>query len=321
MDYFDLHCDTLYELSKFALYKKGGRGTLRRNGGQLDLTRAQMFSHYAQVFALFCGAKPIQTPEQAHRTLMHLLDTARGAFASAEDSLMPCRTAEDLRAARQQGKTAAFLSIEGAELMQTAEDVQAAIDAGVRIVTLTWNHRSRYGCGAAADNDAGLTADGVRLARHLSAQGVFLDVSHLSERGFWDLIERTDGPVLATHSNSRAVCPHLRNLTDEQFRAVCARGGCVGINLYVPFLTQSGTADCDDIVRHIDHFCELGGAEHLCIGADWDGCDRLPQGIADVTGIEQVADALVRRGYTDAQIAGLLYDNANRFVATNMNDK
>ncbi len=319
MDYFDLHCDTIYELSKYALRSKKGDGTLCQNSGQLDLERAGRFGHYAQFFALFCGAKPIRTARQAHSILTHLIDTARNAFASNADILAQCRTADDLYMARQQHKSAAFLSIEGAELLQTEEDVRLALDAGVRIVTLTWNHRSRYGCGAATDNTAGLTAEGVRLARTLSENGVILDVSHLSERGFWDLMEHTEGPILATHSNSRAICPHLRNLTDEQFSAICARGGRVGINFYVPFLTQAEHADCDDIVRHIDHFCSLGGEKNLCIGADWDGCNRLPDGMEDVTGMERLTEALTRHGYTEEQISDLMYDNANRFVMTNMN--
>lgn len=319
MNYFDLHCDTIYECSTFSLYRKGKqRGSLRQSSGQLDLTRAGMFGHYAQFFALFCGAKPIRTKQQAHRILTHLLDTASDEFSANADILMHCKTASDFQTAKKQNKTAAFLSIEGAELLQSAEDVQLALDAGVRLVTLTWNHQSRYGCGAAADNHAGLTTEGVQLARYLSQHGVFLDVSHLSERGFWDLMDSVEGPVLATHSNSRAICPHMRNLTDAQFCAICARGGLVGINLYVPFLTQSGSANCDDIVRHIEHFCELDGVSHVCIGADWDGCDHLPEDIHDITGMAYLAEELARRGYREEWIANLMYENANRFVMANL---
>lgn len=316
MDYFDLHCDTIYELSEYGLYRRS-RGTLRENGGQLDLARTARYAHYAQVFALFCGSTPIQTEEEAHVRFTHLLQTAQNAFASCSDVLVHCKTADDFAAAERQGKVAAFLSIEGAELLQSEADIQAAIDAGVRIVTLTWNHRSCYGCGAAADNDAGLTEAGFWLVQKLSAHGIVPDVSHLSERGFWDLMQNTSAPVLATHSNSREVCPHLRNLTDAQFTAIVQRGGLVGINLYVPFLTRNAHAEPSDILRHIEHFCALGGADSLCIGADWDGCDRLPDGISDVTGIERLAEALARHGYTDIQIRNLMYDNAKRFVTAN----
>lgn len=316
MDYFDLHCDTIYELSKYRLYRKNC-GTLRQNAGQLDLIRAAQYTKYAQVFALFCGSIPIRTEAEAHERFTHLLQTAQDAFSSCSDVLMQCRTAADFLIAEQQGKQAAFLSIEGAELLQREQDIQTAIEAGVRIVTLTWNHRSRYGCGASTDNTAGLTQEGIELVQKLSQSGVFLDVSHLSERGFWDLMEHSSRPVLATHSNSRTVCPHLRNLTDAQFSAILQSGGLVGINLYVPFLTRRRHADCTDILRHIEHFCALGGEHNLCIGADWDGCDRLPNGIRDVTGIQHLAEQMARHGYSDTQICNLMYDNAKWFVTAN----
>ena len=316
MNYFDLHCDTIYELSQYAIYTKQS-GTLRQNHGQLDLMRTAQFDHYAQIFALFCGAKPVENFTDAHERLTHLLETAQKAFADNADVLMHCKTAADFVQAKQTGKTAAFLSIEGAELLQSQHDVRMALDAGVRIVTLTWNHQSRYGWGASTDNNAGLTAEGKQLAQYLSANGVFLDVSHLSERGFWDLAEYVSAPILATHSNSKAVCPHVRNLTDAQFCEIVRRGGLVGINFYVPFLTQNKDARCEDVLRHLDRFCALGGEKNLCIGADWDGCDWLPDGISDVTGVELLAQTLIRHGYTENQVADLFYNNAKQFVLAN----
>lgn len=316
MNYFDLHCDTMFELSDMALYRKK-RGTLLENSGHVDLKRAAVFDHYAQVFALFCGAQPVQSPEDAHRRFTTLIQTAQYTFDDCQDILMRCRTADDWKQAQEQNKTAAFLSIEGAELLQCEEDIQYALDAGVRVVTLTWNHDSIYGCGAATDNTAGLKPRGKKLAQYLSRYGVYMDVSHLSERGFGDLAECIDAPILATHSNSKRVCNHPRNLTDEQFGEIVRRGGLVGVNLYVPFLTKHKTARCDDIVRHIDHFCELGGGKNLCIGADWDGCDYMPKGIHDMVGMELVAEALARCNYSEQQIADILYNNASRFVMTN----
>lgn len=316
MKYFDLHCDTIGELSKLS-EKQREQENLRKNAGQLDLERAQRFSQYAQVFALFCGREPVQSKQDAHERFLRLLTTAQQEFAKNTDILMPCKTAQDMQTARENGKIAAFLSIEGAEILQSEQDIQAAIQAGVKIVTITWNHRSVYGCGASTDNSAGLTAAGRQLAEQLSDHGVFLDVSHVSERGFWDLAETISTPILATHSNSKKICPHARNLTDEQFQELIRRGGLVGINLYVPFVTQKHKADCTDVLRHIEHFCALGGEKQLCIGADWDGCDRMPKGIADICGIEQLADCMAQHGYSDDCIRGIFYENANRFVKTN----
>lgn len=246
--------------------------------------------------------------------MMHLLQTAKHVFADCREDVLLCKTADDWEQA-QQGKTAAFLSVEGAELLQCEQDIQTVLDAGVRIVTLTWNHDSIYGCGAVTDQKAGLKPAGKQLAQYLSSHGVYLDVSHLSEHGFWDLADCTDAPILATHSNSRSVCAHPRNLTDDQFLEIVRRDGLVGINGYVSFLTKHRTASCDDMVRHIEHFCELGGQKHLCIGADWDGCDRLPKGITDMTGMEQLAETLARYNYSEQQITDIFYDNAAAFVS------
>lgn len=228
---------------------------------------------------------------------------------------MFCSTAEAWQDAQQKRKTAAFLSIEGAELLQSEADIQTALDTGIRIVTLTWNHDSVYGCGAVTDQQSGLTPAGKQLAQYLSAHHVYLDVSHLSERGFWELADCVQTPLLATHSNSRNICNHPRNLTDAQFCELIRRGGIVGINGYVPFLTGRKTASCDDMVRHIEHFCELGGEKHISLGMDWDGCDRLPKEISDVAGMEQLAETLAQHRYSDQQIANIFYDNAAAFVA------
>lgn len=316
MNYFDLHCDTVGELSKISETQRE-KVNLRCNAGQLDLTRAQSFSRYAQVFALFCGTQPVQSKQDAHERFVRLLTTAQQELAKNSDILLHCRTAQDLKAAQDSSKIAAFLSIEGAEILQSEEDIRAAVQAGIKIVTITWNHRSVYGCGASTNNTAGLTPAGRQLAKQLSDNGVFLDVSHVSEHGFWDLAETISAPILATHSNSKQVCPHARNLTDAQFAELMRRGGLVGINLYVPFVTQKQTADCTDVLRHIEHFCALGGERQLCIGADWDGCDRMPKGITDIRGIERLAECMAQHGYSDTLIRGIFYENANRFVQTN----
>ena len=316
MRYFDLHCDTIYRLTDFEQRLPAGE-TLLQNTGHVDLQRVGSLEQYAQVFALFCGYRPIASPEDAHERLTRMLHTAKHAFSACGSRLRHCKQAADFLAAQSQRQVAAFLSIEGAELLQTESDLQAALQAGVKIVTLTWNFDSVYGCGASTDDTAGLKPAGKHLAKTLTEHGVYLDVSHLSAKGFWDLASCIDAPILATHSNSRKICNHPRNLTDEQFREIIRRGGLVGMNFYVPFVTNRRTTSCDAVVRHIEHFCELGGVHNLCIGADWDGCDRFPNGISDMTGIAQLAEALARKNYSEQQIAGFLYDNASRFVQSN----
>ncbi len=316
MKYFDLHCDTLYECYEM-------RKSLRENDLMIDRAKASGYDEYIQFFALFCGARPpypipgrrslLDLPEEGR--LDALLNTAREQLLQNRDWLYQCYSAEDMQRPERRGRAAAFLSIEGAELLCTEGHVQRAYDAGVRLVTLSWNYRNQYACGAAADNSAGLTARGKALVHELVRMGVILDVSHLSDAGFWDLCVETEAPFAATHSNSRAVCLHRRNLTDLQFQEVLRRGGLVGINLYGAFLRDDGEqATLADAVRHIEHFCALGGREVLALGADFDGCDSLPDEIHTAADMGRLAEELLRLNYPQSTIDGLFYNNAANFI-------
>ena len=241
MQLFDLHCDTLYEC-----YETGQ--SLRHNALCIDHEKTAGYAQYTQVFALFCGARPpVPMPERRSlldvppkRRLDALLETAQREFADNAEWLTLCRDMDDWEWARAHGKRAAFLSIEGAELLEAPGALDRAYDAGVRLVTLAWNHANLYACGAAENNDQPLTPAGRKLVQELVRRGMILDVSHLSEAGFWDVCVQTEAPFAATHSNSRACCDHVRNLTDLQFQEILRRGGLVGINLYSPFLREDG---------------------------------------------------------------------------------
>lgn len=316
MNLFDLHCDTLYEC-----YETGK--SLRENDLAIDRMQAAKYGQYVQFFALFCGARPPQ-PIPRRRSLMDLppedrldalLQTARNELRASADWLTLCRDADELELARRKGKAAAFLSVEGAELLPTRQHLERAYDAGVRLVTLAWNHQNQYACGASEDDDAGLTPEGRAFVETLIARRIILDVSHLSARGFWEICAQTEAPFAATHSNSRAVCDHPRNLTDLQFQEVVRRGGIVGINLYSAFLRQDGEqAGLDDVVRHIEHFLACGGEGCLALGADFDGCDSTPRELQRLGDMERLADALLRRNYLESTVRALFYDNAAAFL-------
>ena len=209
MKLFDLHCDTLYECCETGKH-------LRENDLHVNRAAAQRYEHYVQFFALFCGAYPPESQKSGRHCLLdtpkderlaRLLATAEAEFRANEDWLTLCRSGEELTHAAESGKAAAFLSIEGAELLPEREGaLDEAYDAGVRLVTLTWNYRSRFGCPSAIDQNEGLTDGGRQLVRALDEKGMLIDVSHLSDRGFWDVCEETARPFVATHSDSRALC-------------------------------------------------------------------------------------------------------------------
>lgn len=315
MKLFDLHCDTIYECCETGK-------ALRENDLHINRAAARRYTQYVQFFALFCGARAVGETSGAPRDCLldtdpderfaRMLRTAEREFAANADWLVFCKTADDLTRAAAQGKAAALLSIEGAELLPAREDaLDLAYKAGVRLITLTWNYRSRFGCPAIIDQNEGLTEAGRALARGCAARGILPDVSHLSERGFWELCETIDSPILATHSNARALCAHPRNLTDRQFEEIARRSGLVGINLYTPFVVRQGEATVDDVIGHIEHFLALPGGEGtLALGCDLDGCDRLPDGIGGLGDIYRLADRMLALGYKQSMVDALFYDNA-----------
>ena len=313
MQLFDLHCDTLYEC-----YETGAR--LRENTLCIDKAKTDGYSMYTQVFALFCGTKSTDSRRNSlmevppFRRLDALLETARTEFAANADWLTLCRDMDDWIWAETHGKCAAFLSIEGAELLATDAHIQRAYDAGVRMVSLSWNGYNQYACGALFGNDTGLSEKGKALVRHFVEQGIIVDVSHLSEAGCWDVCLETEAPFAASHSNSRTCWDHLRNLTDLQFSEIVRRGGLVGINLYSRFLRDdNGQAELSDVLRHVEHFLSCGGASCLAIGADLDGCDKLPKGIDTVADMEKLGEYMLRHNYLQSTVDALFFGNAHTF--------
>ena len=320
--YFDAHCDTLSRLTRSG-------ASILDNNFHISLKKASVFPHYAQVFAIFndagaamrraCSTQDEFTErlragdfaldlDSAYAGFQAQLACFRDALAQEENRLCLCTNAEDIERAWAQGRTAAVLAVEGAEqLARTTLD--EAYHAGVRIVTLTWNYPNMLGgscvCGG------GLTDAGRDFVRQANRLGMLLDLSHGSEALFWDVLEVSEKPVLASHSNSRAVFPHRRNLSDEQFCALSQAGGAAGINLYADFLSTGACGICD-AVSHIEHFFALGGEDHVTLGTDFDGCESLPVGIDSIADMTKLADALAQAGYTDMQIEKIYYKNLLR---------
>lgn len=314
---FDAHCDTLSRnVSPGHPYFAGG--SLWRNSGHLDLERLHGFAPSAQFFAVFdtwdgeksCKVKSLYTSFAAQYALFVR------SMAENGDLVCPCRTAEEAERANKSGKTAAFLSVEGAELLDCDEGKLAdAWEKGVRMVNLTWNFANPLSGSNADEPGRGLSERGRSFVRRMQALGVIVDVSHLSDPGFWDVAELSQAagvPFIASHSNARALCPHKRNLTDEQFAAIIRCRGAAGLNLCDRFLAEE-VPTLDDAVAHIEHFLALGGEENVAIGGDWDGCD-LCEGVEDVSGIGLLYERLLRRNYSETLVQKIFYYNLMRVV-------
>lgn len=221
-------------------------------------------------------------------------------------------------------RPAAVLLLEGADPIRDPDDAADWYRAGIRIVGLAWK-QTRYAGGTG--HPGPLTADGVTMVRALDRLHMIHDVSHLAERSFWQLLELSSGPVMASHSNCRAIVPTDRHLSDEMIRALVARGGIIGINFYDRFLLPpedygSRRASLSDVVRHIRHICDLAGsANHVAIGTDMDGgisADRLPMEIRTSADLPRVADALAASGFDDIQVHSVLAGNWIMFLRSNL---
>ncbi len=302
---FDGHCDTVMRC-----YLRGGG--LRRNDGHLDLERMAAAGQWAQFFALFGSVE--ETPgKPLFQVLQEEYAIFRREIAACASLVVPCRTAREAEAAWAEGRSAAFLSVEGAELLDyDIRKLEWAYAQGVRAVNLTWNHANLLSGSNAEEPGRGLSPQGRAFVRRMEELGMLVDVSHLSDPGFWDVAELTSQPVFASHSNARAVCSHKRNLTDEQFTVIIEKHGVAGLNLCDKFLGED--PNLDTVVAHVEHWMALGGGESIALGGDWDGIERGPRGIEGIQDLEKLAQRLLRMNYSEKQVEDLFCNNLMRVV-------
>lgn len=293
---FDCHCDT-------GAHAREHGEKLRRNRMQLDLERLSHYSPAGQVFAV-CAADDAEPVKFADVSIAFFLEQIK----ENSDIVKLCLNFRDILSAEKEGKIAALLSIEGAEQIS---DIDEAYGQGVRIVHMTWNHDNAL-CGAAMDSGAGLTQEGKRFVMRAQQLGIMLDMSHISERGFWDTLSISTRPVIAGHSNAKAVCNVTRNLTDAQFTALVKQGGGAGINLYPEFLGLG--CDINAVFAHIEHFISLGGEKSVFLGCDLDGIEQMPKGISGVQDLGRIYEALLRHNYPERLARDIFRNNILRVM-------
>lgn len=302
---FDLHCDTAYELLGKS---KREMGSLRNNKCHIDLERASALPGYAQCFA--CFTTPLEKlPEgiSVSDLFEREMITVLREVESNKKLISQAFSANEIAQNYKNGIMSAILTIEGpAGFGFEPALLEDLYKIGFRITTLGWNERNEL-CGS-HKTGGGLTELGREYVFEAQRLGMLIDVSHISDEAFWDIMNITQGPVIATHSNSRAVRNVSRNLTDDMFKAICRTGGVVGLNLYTDFIGENATLDtaCD----HILHWLELGGEKHIALGGDMDGCDALPAGFAGVQDYPKLAERLLARGVNAQTVLDIFWNNA-----------
>ena len=306
ISYFDAHCDTAARL-----WSSGYRENLWENSFHVDLSRGVKYEKRAQIYAIFANSAKCENVETRYHEIR---DAFLTELKKQEKHVSLCRNADEAETAFSEGKQAAFLSVEGAELLGCRVDaLEEVYELGIRAVNITWNHANLLSGSNVENINDGLSSEGIDFVRACGRLGVAVDVSHISDAGFRDVLRYASGPVIASHSNARALCPHPRNLTDDMFRELCAYGGVAGLNLYPLFLGEK--ADIDTAVRHLEHFLALGGEKHLGLGCDLDGIDSMPAGIGGVQDLDKLYVRLAELGYPHSLLNDIFFGNFMRIFA------
>lgn len=351
MNIVDMHCDTISEILNHR--REGEECSLRGNSLHVDLERMKEGGYLLQNFALFVDTGKCEgTPWEE---LCALYEVYRSELEANADLIAPVYTCDDIAKNQQESKMSALLTVEeGAVCEGKIDRLERLYEMGVRMLTLTWNYPNEIGypnlnsvqgrkvwadCRRLREGDCseqereriqhalthylctpdtaqGLTEQGREFVHRMEQLGVIIDVSHLSDAGFYDVLQYTTGPFVASHSNAREVCGCVRNLTDDMIRKLAERGGCIGLNFCADFLelvpagsTNPGTVEA--VVRHAKHIVKVGGIEVLGLGSDFDGIDTN-EGLPGVQSMELLWEALHRAGFTEGQLEMIFGGNVLR---------
>lgn len=298
----DAHCDTLSVLN-------GQK--LRRNSGHLDLERMRKGGVTVQFFAVFVS------PAYKGRELERALEQIDVFYNELENEpgIKPVASASELEKCIQSNQQAAVLSVEGGEVLGgTVAVLRILHRLGVKCLTLTWNNRNQLADGVGEKGSkGGLTDFGRRVVNEMNRLGMLVDVSHLSERGFWDVLEVSSKPVIASHSNARALCDHPRNLSDRQIKALAGQGGVMGLT-FVPEFVDPDDPCLSRLLDHVDHVVSLAGPDCLGLGSDFDGVDKTISGLDDVARLPALYQGLIDRGYSQEVVEKILGKNFLRVI-------
>ncbi|MBC8535604.1 dipeptidase [Feifania hominis] len=304
MNFLDLHCDTVTEL-----YERGEN--LADNTCHISLRQADAFDQYLQTYAIWID--PTLCAQDAYRRFHQLYGCYRDQL-DRNPCVKEIRCWRDYASTQGKARRFALLSIENASCFAEPERcVDEFYRLGVRMVSLTHTADNAFACGNETTDDRGLTPAGRKLVAMCEKKGYILDVSHLSFRSFWDFVECSERPFVASHSNSHAICAHPRNLTDEMFRAVVERGGIVGLNLYSRFL-RGESASIDSLLLHLERFLELGGEHTVAFGCDFDGIGLMPKEMHGLRDIPKIAERMQTLHYPQQLIDDLFWNNALNFI-------
>jgi membrane dipeptidase len=311
------------------------------SAGHIDLPRARAGGLAGGLFAVFCPSPqksdfsglgtgsevpmpPLLPMDEARAAAIRMISLLFQLEQKSAGQFTVCRSAADIRSSMSRDSLAAVLHIEGVECIDPDLDfLEVLYAAGLRSLGPVWSRHNIFGHGVpfrfpgSPDIGPGLTEAGRRLVQACNRLGVLVDLSHLNERGFWDVAETSTAPLVATHSNAHALCPTPRNLTDDQLRAIRDTRGMVGLNFATGFLRADGRMDTSTpvevMVQHVDHLISIAGEDHVGLGSDFDGA-MIPAAIGTAAGLPALFNALSAHGYDRPLLDKLAHGNWLRLL-------
>lgn len=289
MKIIDTHCDTLLNCFRDSSWN------LESNSGHISLEKMRQGNALAQFFAIYISRNELQTMD-AYDIFKGVYDTYKRELSKNTNIILPAYCVEDVMTNMKIGKMSSILAIEdGVVIADKIDRVDEIFEKGVRLLTLTWNFENSIGFPCSDDKSThmlGLKPFGVEVVEKMNELGMLVDVSHLSEGGFYDVVRYSKKPFVASHSCARSLCNHRRNLTDNQLKTLGQRGGMVGVNFCSEFLRENSKfATVDDIVDHVVYMANKAGIESVGLGSDFDGIDNEVE-IKDYSGYPILIDAL-----------------------------
>lgn len=315
----DMHCDTIYEL------KKHPEQSLLENQLAIDVNKLRRGDYLLQNFALFVHKEQGSDP---YETCLELYDCFMKQMELAAGEIRQVTTVEEMEQNRKDGLLSAMLTIEeGAVCHGSTDLLQEFYDKGVRMMTLTWNFENEIGFPNSiidkrgrrkpfANESQGLKPAGFEMVEAMESMGMIVDVSHLSDAGFMDVASTLRVPFVASHSNSREICPHPRNLTDEMLRILGEKGGAAGLNLYGTFVNPmltGGQEECliSDLLKHAHHMADVGGMDCVALGTDFDGFEGDGE-FRTAADLKDLPEYLHKSGFSWEEVDKITYKNVAR---------
>jgi membrane dipeptidase len=307
----DAHCDTVHYFTQ----EKGFYRFSQKNiSAQVDLPRMQAGNIKVQFFALYI--EPEYKPCHALKRCLQLLDYFYRTMETCHDRLEVVCSSSDLMRVNSEGKIAAVLTVEGGEALEGDLGVLRALyRLGVRGLGLTWNQRNQIADGVwEREAGGGLTRFGKKVIKEMNDMGMIIDLAHMAEKSFDDVLLLTTQPVVVSHANARAICDHPRNLTDDQLKLLQKNGGVIGLSFYPDFIFFVNP-DLEKLLDHFEHIAEIAGIDHLGIGSDFDGMEgKYLQGLDDVSFLHFLIQGLLSRGFKKEDVSKILWGNFLRVI-------